>query len=388
MPGMIPYSTQEITEQDLSAVREVLTSGWLTQGPAVPRFEQDFAARHHVDHAVATCNATAALHIACLALGVGPGSRVWTSPNSFVASANCALYCGAAVDFVDIDAGTRNISIPRLEQKLQAAEKSGTLPHVVIPVDFAGLPCDLAELRVLADRYGFRILEDASHAVGATYRGAPVSSSFADVAVFSFHPVKIITTGEGGLIATNDGELAERVRLLRSHGITRDPARMLGASEGGWYYEQVMLGFNYRMTDIQAALGSSQLKRLDAMYARRNHLAARYQLLLADSPLRLPVSLPDRASSWHLYAVAIDEARCDASRAEVFAGLRAQGIGTNVHYIPIHLQPYYRQLGFGPGYCPEAERYYARAMTLPLYPQMTEGQQDEVVAAITELLRR
>jgi UDP-4-amino-4,6-dideoxy-N-acetyl-beta-L-altrosamine transaminase len=386
MPRMIPYSTQHITEQDLAAVREVMTSGWLTQGPSVPRFESDFSARHGGGHAIATSNATAALHIACLAMGVGPGSRVWTSPNSFVASANCALYCGASVDFVDIDAHTRNLSVGALEEKLRAAGKTGCLPQVVIPVDFAGLPCDLAEMRALADRYGFRILEDASHAVGASYRGKPVSSEYADASVFSFHPVKIITTGEGGLISTRDTGLAEKLRLLRSHGITREPAQMIAASEGGWYYEQVTLGFNYRMTDIQAALGSSQITRLDVMHARRKQLAARYDSLLAALPLRLPVTLPDRESAWHLYVVAIDAARSKVSRADAFAALRARGIGVNVHYIPIHLQPHYRKFGFTAGQFPVAEHYYAQAITLPLYPQLTEAQQDEVVAALAEVL--
>ncbi len=383
---MIPYSTQDITEQDLAAVREVMTSGWLTQGPSVPRFEAAFAARHAVTHAVATSNATAALHIACLALGVGPGSRVWTSANSFVASANCALYCGAAVDFVDIDPRTRNLSLDALEAKLRAAEISGTLPQVLIPVDFSGLPCDLAEMRTLADRYGFRILEDASHAVGASYRGKPVSSEHAHASVFSFHPVKIITTGEGGLIATQDAALAERVRLLRSHGITRDPSQMSGPSAGGWYYEQIDLGFNYRMTDFQAALGTSQLARIDAMSARRRELAARYDEKLRGLPVKLPVTLADRESSWHLYVVEIDAARCKVPRASAFAALRERGIGVNVHYIPIHLQPYYRKLGFRAGQFPNAERYYDQAITIPLYPKMTEQQQDEVVTVLAEVL--
>lgn len=379
---MIPYSTQNITEDDLRAVRAVLTSGWLTQGPAVPRFEAEFAAVHGVEHAVAVSNATAGLHVACLALGVGPESRVWTSPNSFVASANCALYCGARIDFVDIDSRTRNMSIAALEHKLSEAAAAGALPNVLIPVDFAGLPCDLAPMRTLADRYGFRILEDASHAVGASYQGVPIGSVHADLAVFSFHPVKIITTGEGGIVTTRDAELARRLRLLRSHGITREASDMTSAPAGAWYYEQIALGFNYRMTDIHAALGSSQLVRLPELHARRCELAARYDQLLADMPLRLPAKVADRVSAWHLYVVEIDAERCSVSRSAAFAKLRELGIGVNVHYIPIHLQPHYRQLGFEAGHFPNSERYYRDALTIPLYPQMSETQQDEVVAAL------
>jgi UDP-4-amino-4,6-dideoxy-N-acetyl-beta-L-altrosamine transaminase len=382
---VIPYSTQHITEADLAAVRDTLSSGWLTQGPAVPRFEAAFAAAHGAAHAVAVSSATGALHIACLAMGIGPGSRVWTSPNSFVASANCALYCGAGVDFVDIDPVTRNLSIAALERKL-AATAAELRPNLLVPVDFAGLPCDLAPLRALADRYGFRILEDASHAVGARYQGAPVGSCFADASVFSFHPVKIITTAEGGLITTQDANLAEKLRLLRSHGITRDPSFMEGPSEGGWYYQQVALGFNYRMTDVQAALGASQLQRLAASAAARRALVANYSRLLADLPLKLPVELPDRESSWHLYVVEIDAARCRVPRARAFAALRAAGIGVNVHYIPIHLQPYYRRLGFGPGQFPAAEAYYSQALSLPLFPQLTQAQQQEVADALRRAL--
>jgi UDP-4-amino-4,6-dideoxy-N-acetyl-beta-L-altrosamine transaminase len=384
---MIPYSTQQITEQDLMAVREVLTSGWLTQGPVVPRFEAQFAAMHATQHAVAVCNATAGLHIACLALGVRQGSRVWTSPNSFVASANCALYCGADVDFVDIDSRTRNMSLDALERKLIDASVAGTLPHVLIPVHFAGLPCDLKEMRELADRYGFKILADASHAVGASYRGTPVGSEYADASVYSFHPVKIITTGEGGLVATNDGVVAHRMRSLRSHGITRDPAEMSVPSTGAWYYEQTELGFNYRMTDIHAALGSSQLERLRELHQRRCLLAARYHESLGDLPVRLPVSFSDRQSSWHLYVIEIDPARCKTTRTEAFAILRERGVGVNVHYIPIHLQPYYRRLGFESGQFPNSEAYYRGALSIPLFPQMTEQQQDDVVAALRAALR-
>lgn len=387
----IPYATQSISEDDLAAVREVLTSGWLTQGPAVPRFEQAFAQRHGVAHAVAVSNATAGLHIACLALGARPGQTVWTSPNSFVASGNCALYCGASVDFVDIDPVTRNMGVAQLAAKLEQADRQGRLPSIVIPVHFGGLACELAPMRELADRYGFRLLEDASHAVGARYNGQPIGSQYADASVFSFHPVKIITTGEGGMVTTQDAALARRLQLLRSHGITREAGEMDAPETGAWHYEQHSLGFNYRMTDIQAALGHSQLQRLDAFHAARERLAERYDHLLAGLPLRLPPRVPGPAStarsSWHLYAVEVVPGPGVADRATVFARLREAGIGVNVHYEPIPLQPYYRGLGFQPGQFPAAEAYAARALSIPLYPGLTEAQQDRVVAALTEALQ-
>lgn len=387
----IPYATQSINEDDLAAVREVLTSGWLTQGPAVPRFEQAFAALHSVAHAVAVSNATAGLHIACLALGAGPGKTVWTSPNSFVASANCALYCGAGVDFVDIDPVTRNISLTELTAKLEQAERNGRLPAIVIPVHFGGLACDLAPLRVLANRYGFNILEDASHAVGARYNGQPIGSRYADASVFSFHPVKIVTTGEGGMVTTQDAALARRLQLLRSHGITREAGEMEQPDSGAWHYEQHSLGFNYRMTDIQAALGHSQLQRIEGFHAARERLADRYDQLLAGLPLRRPTRVPgpgaEARSSWHLYVVEVVPGPGVADRATVFARLRAAGIGVNVHYEPISLQPYYRGLGFQPGQFPAAEAYAAQALSIPLYPALTDAQQDRVVAALTEALQ-
>ncbi len=384
-PGQsyIPYSCQDIEPSDVVAVTKALQSDFLTQGPLTPRFEQAFAARHEVAHAVAVSNATAALHIGCLALGVGPGSIVWTSPNSFLASANCALYCGAAVDFVDIDPVTRNMSVAALAARLESAARDGKLPAVVIPVDFAGLPADLAEMRALADRYGFRILEDASHATGASYQGRPTGSSWADATVFSFHAVKVLTTAEGGMITTQDEALAERLRLLRSHGMTRNAEAFEFENQGGWYYEQAALGFNYRITEIQSALGLSQLERLEAMHARRQALADRYDALLADLPVTRPARLPDRQSAWHLYAI---ETQDPGQRAPLFAALRAAGIGVNVHYIPIHTQPYYRRLGFAPGQFPAAEAYYARAVSLPLFPRMTQAQQDRVVGVIREFL--
>lgn len=336
--------------------------------------------------AIAVSNATAGLHIGCLALGVGRDSLVWTSPNSFVASANCALYCGAAVDFVDIDAVTRNMSVQALETKLRSARIAGRLPDVVIPVDFSGLSCDLAAMRMLADEYGFKLLEDASHATGASYQQRPVGSRFAHASVFSFHAVKIVTTAEGGIVTTNDEQTASRLRLLRSHGMTRDPREMVRESEGGWYYEQQVLGYNYRMTDLQAALGLSQLARLDSMHRRREALADRYDFLLGRLPLLLPARLPDRRSAWHLYAIEIDETRTRTTRAAVYSRLRGAGIGVNVHYIPIHTQPYYAGLGFKRGDFPVSEHYYGRTISIPLFPALTDEQQDFVVATLASAL--
>lgn len=384
--NIVPYSRQSIDDADVAAVVATLRSDFLTQGPAVPQFEAAFVARHNVAHGVAVANATAGLHIACLALGLGAGDRLWTSPNSFVASANCGLYCGAEVDFVDIDPVTRNLSVDALTAKLERAARDGTLPKILVPVDFSGLPCDLEAMRELADRHGFAIVEDASHAVGARFRGTPVGQRFADITVFSFHPVKIVTTGEGGLCATQDATLAERMRLLRSHGITRDPAEMSGESDGPWYYEQVGLGFNYRLTDLQAALGLSQLARLDDLHAARERRSRRYDSLLAALPLHLPVRLSDRQSAHHLYVVEIDETKSAATRSDVFAKLRADGIGANVHYIPIHLQPFYRAKGFKAGDFPCAESYYRRAITIPLFPAMTDADQERVVESLGRAL--
>jgi UDP-4-amino-4,6-dideoxy-N-acetyl-beta-L-altrosamine transaminase len=382
----IPYSCQDIDDDDIAAVTAVLRSEYITQGPAVAAFEQSFAERHEVAHAVAVSNATAGLHIGCLALGVGPGSRVWTSPNSFLASANCALYCGATVDFIDIDPVTRNMSLSSLEEKLIAAQRQGTLPQVLIPVDFAGLPCDLREMRTLADRYGFKILEDASHATGASYLGRPVGSQWADLTVFSFHAVKIVTTAEGGLVATQDAALAHRLRLLRSHGTTRDSAEMDKPAEGPWVYQQLALGFNYRLTDMQAALGHSQLNRLPYMHAARIEHADRYDTLLVNLPLKLPARLPDRVSAWHLYTVEIDDIATTATRKDVFMALKNAQIGVNVHYIPIHTQPHYRRLGFKYGDFPMAEHYYEHTISLPLFPKLTALQQELVFNTLARAL--
>ena len=379
---MIPYGRQSVDEADIEAVVQVLRSDWLTQGPAIERFEAAMATRCATDHGVMVCNATAALHIACLAAGLGPGDWLWTSPNTFLASANCGLYCGARVDFVDIDPLTWNLNADALAHKLETAEREGRLPKVVVAVAFAGQSCDMAAIARLAERYGFTLIEDASHAVGAQYGGQPVGSGeFADMTVFSFHPVKIITTAEGGIVMTRHTELAERLRRLRSHGMTRAPAMMSEPSHGPWYYQQVELGFNYRATDIQAALGVSQLARLDGFLARRRALADAYDQALSGLGLQLPARQAGAESAWHLYVVRIAE-----RRDEVFAALRAAGVGVNVHYIPVHLQPFYRQMGFAPGDFPEAEAYYAQALSLPLYPGLTEAEQHYIVNALSDAL--
>lgn len=382
----IPYSCQTIEDEDVAAVAALLRSEYLTQGPVGQQFEAEFARRHEVGHAISVSNATAGLHIACLALGLGPGDIAWTSPNSFLASANCVLYCGATVDFIDIDPATRNMSVPALAARLEQAEASGRLPKIVIPVDFAGLPCDLREMRALADRYGFAILEDASHATGASYLGRPTGSQWADATVFSFHAVKIVTTAEGGMVTTQDDALAAKLRSLRSHGMTRDPALLERTPDGPWYYEQHDLGYNYRLTDMQAALGLSQLQRLEAMHARRAALADTYDALFADLPVKLPHRSPDRQSAWHLYAIEIDRSRTTADRRAVFEALRRANIGVNVHYIPIHTQPYYEGLGFGRQDFPAAVAYYEQAISLPLFPRMTQEQQDYVARTLKAAL--
>jgi UDP-4-amino-4,6-dideoxy-N-acetyl-beta-L-altrosamine transaminase len=384
--AFIPYSRQEVSDADIAAVVKILRSEYLTQGPAVGAFEAAFAARHEVSHAIAVSNATAGLHIACLALGVNSQSRVWTSSMSFLASANCARYCGASVDFVDIDPLTRNMSIDALQNKLIAAERTGTLPSVVIPVDFSGLPCDLIEIRRLADKYHFKILEDASHATGSSYLGRPTGSQFSDVTVFSFHAVKIVTTAEGGIVTTKDLVLAEKLRSLRSHGMTRAAETFERQSDGPWYYEQRDLGFNYRLTDMQAALGHSQLARLDDMHSRREALADNYDQILAGLPLLLPARRHDRRSAWHLYAVEVDGGATSRTRREIFEHMRSVGIGVNVHYIPIHTQPYYSRLGFTRGSLPHTELYYSRALSIPLFPAMTMEQQSFVAKSLSEAI--
>jgi UDP-4-amino-4,6-dideoxy-N-acetyl-beta-L-altrosamine transaminase len=384
---MIPYGRQDISEADIEAVVEVLRSDWLTQGPTIERFEQEVAGYCGAKYAVAVSNATAALHIASLAAGLGPGDTLWTSPNTFVASANCALYCGAQADFVDIDPQTYNLSVSRLEEKLLRAERSGTLPKVVIPVHFAGQSCDMQAIASLAKRFGFAVIEDASHAIGGRYQATRIGScAFSDMTVFSFHPVKIVTTGEGGMVLTNRRDLYERLLLLRSHGITRDPAKMTEPAHGPWYYQQIELGFNYRMTDIQAALGVSQMRRLSEFVERRHLLAQRYDHLLADLPVITPVRNSDAYSAFHLYVIRLQLQHLKKSRAEIFTELRSRGIGVNLHYIPVHTQPYYARLGFLPGDFPEAERYYSEAISLPLYASLDDGQQDTVVQALRDTL--
>jgi len=383
----IPYGKQSITQADIDAVVEVLQSDWLTQGPAIARFEQTVAAYTGAAHGVAVNSATSALHMACLALGLGPGDWLWTSPNTFVASANVGLYCGAQVDFVDIDPRTYNLSVECLAAKLAQAEAEQRLPKVVVPVHFAGQSCDMVAIHRLAQRYGFAILEDASHAIGATYQGEAVGCSrFSDLTVFSFHPVKIITTGEGGMVMTNRPELYEKLIRLRTHGITREAHLMTEPSHGPWYYQQLELGLNYRMTDIQAALGTSQMDRLDTFVARRRELAARYDDRLQGLPLTCPWQHPETQSSWHLYVVRLHLDSLGKSHRQVFESLRQAGIGVNLHYIPVHTQPYYQALGFQRGDFPQAEQYYREAISLPLYYGLTEADQDRVVHRLQEIL--
>jgi UDP-4-amino-4,6-dideoxy-N-acetyl-beta-L-altrosamine transaminase len=383
---MIPYGRQSISEDDIAAVVDVLRSDFLTQGPAVPRFERAVAEKTGARHAVAVNSATSGLHIACLALGLRPGGLLWTTPNTFVASANCGRYCGADVDFVDIDPDTWNMSAERLAEKLEAAEKAGRLPDIVVPVHFSGQPCDMAEIKALSDRYGFRIIEDASHAVGATYRDSAVGDCrYSDMVVFSFHPVKIVTTGEGGLVLTNDDELAARLAMLRSHGITREAGRLERKDAPGWYYEQQMLGFNYRMIDMEAALGVSQLQRLEEFVERRNAIARRYDEALRGVPVVTPTVRQDRRSSFHLYVVRLP-GHDPARHRRVFEAMRAAGIGVNLHYMPVHLQPDFRHLGFAEGMFPESENYAQSAISLPMFPALTDEDQDRVVEALRSSL--
>lgn len=384
---MIPYGRQDITTEDIAAVVEVLQSDYLTQGPAVPRFEQAVLDHCGAQFALAVNSATSALHIACLALELGPGDWLWTTPNTFVASANCGLYCGAKVDFVDIDPRTYNLCPKALEEKLIAAEKAGCLPKIVVPVHLCGQPCDMQAIHALAQRYAFKVIEDASHAIGGKYLGEPIGNCrFSDITVFSFHPVKIITTAEGGMALTNDAKLAERLGLLRSHGITRTPALMTKGMDGPWYYQQVALGYNYRMTDLQGALGASQMDRLEQYVARRHEIADRYDVLLQDLPVTTPWQHPDGYSGLHLYVIRLQLDKIEKTHLQVFEALRAKDIIVNLHYIPVHTQPYYENMGFQVGQFPEAERYYAEAISIPMYPIMSESQQDEVVSCLREAL--
>jgi len=379
----IQYGKQSITQDDIEAVVSVLKSDWLTQGPALIRFEQKMTERVGSKYAFAVNSATSALHLACLALNVGEGDIVWTSPISFVASSNCAIFCGASVDFVDIDINTYNIDIEKLEEKLQFSEISGTLPKCVIPVHLSGRSCDMEAIHKLSQRYGFKIIEDASHALGATYKSSFVGScKYSDVTVFSFHPVKMITTGEGGMVLTNMKAIADRIALLRSHGITRDEAFMAGPSHGPWYYEQHELGYNYRMSDIAASLGMSQLERLDEFVEIRNKIAERYDELLREAPLILPLKDAELLSSYHLYIVRVDVENSGESHKALFQKLRNRGILVNLHYIPIYRHPYYKKMGFNIDLFPASEMYYKTAISLPIYPDLTEEDQNAVVKAI------
>jgi len=384
---MIPYGRQDINQQDINAVVEVLQSDFLTQGPMVPAFEKSIMDACDANYAVAVNSATSALHIACLALDLGKGDWLWTTPNTFVASANCGLYCGAKVDFVDINPRTYNLSVKALEEKLIIAEKEDKLPKVVIPVHFSGQPCDMAAIFALSQKYGFKIIEDASHAIGGKYKGEPIGNCrYSDITVFSFHPVKIVTTAEGGMAVTNDPKLAEQLNLLRSHGITRDESLMTKPADGPWYYQQIELGYNYRMTDMQASLGVSQMQRLKEYVAKRHELAERYNHLLKDLPITLPWQSEDSYSGLHLYIIRLQLDKISKKHLEVFNGMREAGILVNLHYIPVHLQPYYQQIGFKEGQFPEAEEYYKEAISLPMFPTMTEEQQNQVVSNLKELL--
>ncbi|WP_193167864.1 UDP-4-amino-4,6-dideoxy-N-acetyl-beta-L-altrosamine transaminase [Vibrio navarrensis] len=384
---VIPYGKQDINQQDIDSVVDVLKSDFLTQGPQVPAFEQALIDHTGASYALAVNSATSALHIACLALGLGEGDWLWTSPITFVASANCGLYCGAQVDFVDIDPATYNMCPKRLEEKLIKAKAEGKLPKVVVPVHLCGQPCDMAAIAKLAKEYNFKVIEDASHAIGGKYQGLPIGNcEYSDITVFSFHPVKIVTTAEGGAVMTNQKALSDKMTLLRSHGITRDPDQMDGESHGGWYYQQIDLGFNYRMTELQAALGVSQMNRLENFVNARHLLAERYNELLKALPVVLPYQLENTYSGLHLYVIRLQLDKLSLTHKEVFDALRDKGIGVNLHYIPVHTQPYYEKIGFREGDFPESEQYYREAISLPMFHAMTEKQQDEVVLALTNIL--
>lgn len=384
---MIPYGKQDISQQDIDSVVDVLKSDFLTQGPQVPAFEKALTEHTGAQYALAVNSATSALHIACLALGLGEGDWLWTTPVTFVASANCGLYCGAKVDFVDIDSATYNMCPKKLEQKLIAAKANGKLPKVVVPVHLCGQSCDMESIAKLAKEYGFKVIEDASHAIGGTYHDKPVGNcEHSDITVFSFHPVKIVTTAEGGAALTNQKELADKMALLRSHGITRDSEMMTEASHGGWYYQQVDLGFNYRMTELQAALGVTQMQRLDEFVAARHVLSKRYNQMLSELPLVLPYQLENTYSGLHLFVIRLKLDEISLTHKQVFDALRENGIGVNLHYIPVHTQPYYQAMGFTEGDFPESERYYQEAISLPMFHGMTEEQQNTVVRVVTEIL--
>ena len=385
----IPYGRQDINQSDIDAVVDVLRSDYLTQGPAVPAFERAVAEYCGTQYGVATNSATSALHIACLALGVGKGDSVWTTPTTFVASANCALYCGATVDFVDIDTHTYNIDVQRLAQKLAESEKAGKLPKVVIPVHLCGQPCEMSAIYTLSQRYGFKIIEDASHAIGGKYRNEPIGiCRYSDIAIFSFHPVKIITTGEGGMAVTNDAFFAKKLRLLRSHGISSNTEDMQPRPvQEIWNYQQIDLGFNYRMTDLQAALGLSQISRLDSFVEKRHSIAAKYDSELADLPVQTPWQHPDSYSAYHLYPIRIKSNKSNTSQRQVYDRMQEAGINVNLHYIPVYRQPFYEAMGFKMGYCPEAELYYREVLSIPMYPALTDAEQAKVIHVLHEIFK-
>ena len=385
---MIPYGKQDINQADIEAVIAVLKSDFLTQGPQVPLFEKNISNYCDAQYGVAVNSATSALHIACLALGLGKGDWLWTSPNSFVASANCGLYCGAKVDFVDIDPKTYNLSVEKLKKKLIQAKEDSKLPKIVVPVHFAGQSSDMQSIHKLSKEFGFKIIEDASHAIGGKYQDKPIGGcQYSDITVFSFHPVKIITTAEGGLATTNKKNLAEKMQLFRAHGITRDPNLMTKETDGGWYYQQVELGFNYRMNDLQAALGITQMKRLDKFIAIRHSLKKRYDELLKDLPLITPVQSSDSYSSLHLYPIQLKLEQISKSHNEIFDELRQSGVGVNLHYIPIHMQPYFENMGFKKGDFPIAEDYYTRVISVPIYQNLIFETQDKVVSILKKILK-
>ncbi len=380
---MIPYGRQDINEDDIKAVADVLRSDFLTQGPVAPRFEKTVAAHVGAEYAISVNSATSALHIACLAIGLGPGDWLWTSPITFVASSNCGLYCGANVDFIDINPFTYNMSLERLKEKLIVAEKLGRLPKVVVPVHLCGQACEMAEIHALSKRYGFKVIEDASHAIGGRYKNELIGNGrYSDITIFSFHPVKIITTGEGGMALTNNSELAHKMSLFRSHGITRNPSEMTQLPDGPWYYQQIELGYNYRMAELQAALGLSQMARLDEFVQRRRELASRYDSLLRDLPIVTPWQHEDSFSAFHLYVIRLELEKINKSHIEIFETLRNQNIGVNLHYIPVYRQPYYQRMGFNVGDYSESERYYSESISLPIYPTLAENKQDSVISAL------
>lgn len=372
---MIPYGRQTIDEEDIQAVVEVLRSDYLTTGPKIAEFEQMVADYTGAKYAVAVSNGTAALHAACFAAGIGEGDEVITTPLTFAASANCVLYCGGTPVFADVEKSTYNIDPEDIKKKITDKTKA------IIAVHLAGQPCDMDAIHEIAREHNLIVIEDAAHALGSEYRGRKVGS-ISDMTTFSFHPVKPITTGEGGMIVTDDKELYERLVLFRSHGITRDETFMT-RKEGPWFYQQLELGYNYRMTDIQAALGCSQMKKLDGFIERRRELAKRYDEAFAECEnIVTPYQRPETNSGWHLYIIQVKD--CD--RREVFEKLRAEGIGVNVHYIPVYLHPYYQEHGYRDVHCKWAEEIYSNMISLPLYPGLEDEKQDEVIEKVKRIL--